>query len=80
MEYVCYGLILHFFSLSSFPLPFCSGRDFEWNTNHEFSFLFLDFSFRQNRVRKLVMDVFSIGDKMDLRILKIRMRIARRRC
>lgn len=44
-----------------------------------FVFCFLTLLFRQNRVRKLVMDVFSIGGKMDLRILKIRMRIARER-
>lgn len=73
--------ILHF-SLS--PFLCLRGRQnfpkiFEWNTNHEISFLFLDFAFRQNRVRKLVMDVFSIGGKMDLQISVIRMRIARRR-
>lgn len=46
---VCVLWILHFFSLSSFPLsPFLCLRgrknypkSFEWNTNHEFRFLFL---------------------------------------
>lgn len=43
------------------------------------SFFVSRFAFRQNRVRKLVMDVFSIGAKMDLQISRIRMRIARER-
>lgn len=43
-------------------------------------FFVFGFAFRQNRVRKLVMDVFSIGGKMDLQISVIRMRIARERC
>lgn len=40
IDRVCVLWILHFFSLSSFPLPFCSRRDFEWNTNNDlFCFL-----------------------------------------
>lgn len=80
MEYVCYG------SCTFLSLPFFAYveekiiRDFS-NGILIMNFVFVSrFAFRQNRVRKLVMDVFSIGAKMDLQISVIRMRIARRRC
>lgn len=77
MEYVCYGLILHF----SLCLLFLSPCVLEEISNGILTTIFFAFCFvfRQNRVRKLVMDVFSIGGKMDLQISVIRMRIARRR-